>query len=109
MCPKFGGRLASPIFYPGHGTRVLRLTPEAKNRCDRPQVGPLLLALGQPPEIAQMAARYLLLAIPALPIMAIRETVTRYLLTQRVATPGLVVNTAAAALAPLYSYLLLFR
>jgi hypothetical protein len=73
------------------------------------QVEPLLLALRQPPLIAQLAARYLHIVIPCLPMMAVRETVTRYLLTQQVAMPGLVVNIATVLVAPLYSYILLFR
>jgi Na+-driven multidrug efflux pump len=72
-------------------------------------VEPLLLALRQPPLIAQMAARYLLLVIPTLPLMTVRETMTRYLITQQVATPGLVVNIITVTIAPLYSYVLLFR
>ena len=59
--------------------------------------------------IAKLAARYLLLVMPALPIMAVRETVSRYLLTQRVAAPGLYVNIITMFVSPLYSYVLLFR
>jgi hypothetical protein len=73
------------------------------------QVEPLLLALRQPPVIAKMAARYLLLVGPTLPLMAVRETITHYLIAQQVAGPGLVVHIITVIVAPLYSYLLLFR
>jgi Na+-driven multidrug efflux pump len=73
------------------------------------QAEPVLLAIHQPPDIARMAARYLLLVSPSLPIMAMHETMANYLLTQRQPIPSLVVNVAVLLISPLYSYLLLFR
>jgi hypothetical protein len=95
---------------PHHGPSTLLTSPACPSlSLIAAQVEPLLLALQQPPVIAKMAARYLLLVVPTLPLMAVRETVTHYLIAQQVAGPGLVVNIITVMIAPLYSYLLLFR
>lgn len=58
------------------------------------QARPVLLALGQEPAIADVAARYLALTVPALFLAAASDTTRRYLLAQRVVLPGMAAAVA---------------
>jgi MATE family multidrug resistance protein len=72
-------------------------------------VQPLLLALGQQPAVAAVAAKYLHQARPALVFACVSEVCKRYLLSQRVVVPGVVVMAVTMLLAPLWCWLLIFR
>lgn len=65
---------------------------------------PILTALGQSPEIASGAARYLLLTLPALYSYMVFDCVDKHLLAQGVVTPGVAITAAATALTPLYCW-----
>ncbi|KAG2445740.1 hypothetical protein HXX76_000346 [Chlamydomonas incerta] len=65
---------------------------------------PMLTALGQSPEIAAGAARYLLLTLPALYSYMVFDCVDKHLLAQGVVTPGVAITAAATALTPLYCW-----
>ncbi|KAL4443788.1 hypothetical protein ABPG75_011525 [Micractinium tetrahymenae] len=73
------------------------------------QAEPLLLFFRQDPLLARSAARYMQLTIPALFGQGVFEASKRYLLTQGVVRPQSVVTLAGLALAPLYSWLFIFR
>ncbi|KAG2451395.1 hypothetical protein HYH02_003996 [Chlamydomonas schloesseri] len=65
---------------------------------------PMLTALGQSPEIAAGAARYLVLTLPALYSYMVFDCVDKHLLAQGVVAPGVAITAAATALTPLYCW-----
>lgn len=60
------------------------------HRTPHGQAHPLLLALGQEPGIADVAARYLRILAPSLFIVVTSDTTRRYFLAQRIVWPGLI-------------------
>ena len=69
-------------------------------------IQPLLLSLGQPTEIASMAARYLALCIPCLFLTILTDCAKKYLQAQRIVAPGMWVTGLATALSPVFFYTL---
>jgi MATE family multidrug resistance protein len=61
---------------------------------------PLLLALGQEPQIAAGAAAYLSALTPSLYCYAAQECLKRYLMAQGVVTPAMVITIATTATSP---------
>jgi MATE family multidrug resistance protein len=72
-------------------------------------VEPLLLRLGQQPEIAAGAAGYLAILTPSLFFCAVQETVKRYLMAQGVVTAPMLATIVTTVTAPAYYYLLMYR
>jgi MATE family multidrug resistance protein len=70
---------------------------------------PILLALGQHPDIVALATQYLRILIPGLFLLVVNETTRRYFLAQRVVTPGMVTYLITSALSPLYNWLFIYR
>lgn len=66
----------------------------------------LLLQLGQQPEIAVLASRYLILCIPCLFLTTTMECLRKYLQSQRAVKPAMVVAGAVLAASPLFFWLL---
>ncbi|GFR46409.1 hypothetical protein Agub_g7991, partial [Astrephomene gubernaculifera] len=71
--------------------------------------GPLLRALGQQPEVAAMAARYLRLTLPALYGHTVFSCIDKHLLAQGVVAPGVAITATATALSPLYCWFFIVR
>ena len=69
----------------------------------------LLLLARQDPALAAAAARYVLLAAPALWCTGMFEAGKRYLMAQGVVRPVSAVTLVGLALAPLFAWLLIFR
>ncbi|GLI58905.1 hypothetical protein VaNZ11_000687 [Volvox africanus] len=65
---------------------------------------PILTSLGQAPEIAAGAARYLQLTLPALYSFLVFRCVDRHLLAQGIVAPGLAIATLATAMTPAYCW-----
>jgi hypothetical protein len=53
--------------------------------------------------------RFLHLIIPCLFLATLNECLRRYLLTQRVVIPGMVITALTGLLTPLYNWLFLFK
>jgi MATE family multidrug resistance protein len=70
---------------------------------------PLLLALGQAPEIASAASRYLILCIPCLFISTAMECMKKYLQAQRAVLPAMGAAGVATALSPLIFWYFVIR
>lgn len=70
---------------------------------------PILLALGQHPDIVALATQYLRILIPGLFLLVVNETTRRYFLAQRVVTPGMVTYLITSSLSPLYNWLFIYR
>lgn len=62
----------------------------------------LLLQLGQQPEIAALASRYLILCIPCLYLTTTMECVRKYLQAQRAVKPAMAVAAVTLAASPLF-------
>jgi MATE family multidrug resistance protein len=69
-------------------------------------LAPLLIALGQPPDVVSGCARYLRLLAPAVVAAAIAESTQNYLLAQGVARPGMAATLLTLALSLLYNRVL---
>ncbi|MEW5304049.1 MAG: hypothetical protein WDW36_006684 [Sanguina aurantia] len=69
----------------------------------------LLSVLGQPPDIAAGAARYLLLTLPALYLHSVHECMGRFLLAQGIVAPGVVISAITAAVTPVFCYVLVYK
>lgn len=69
----------------------------------------LLLALGQDPAIAVYAGRYLMLCIPCLFLTIAMECVRKFLQSQRVVAPMMMVAAFTTCIAPLYFWTFIFR
>ncbi|KAG2485830.1 hypothetical protein HYH03_015413 [Edaphochlamys debaryana] len=65
---------------------------------------PILTALGQAPEIAAGAARYLQLTLPALYSYMVFDCVDKHLLAQNVVTPGVAITAVSTGLTPLFCW-----
>ncbi|KXZ41992.1 hypothetical protein GPECTOR_228g509 [Gonium pectorale] len=65
---------------------------------------PMLAALGQAPEIASGAARYLHLTLPGLYAYMVFDCVDKHLLAQGVTAPGVAITAASTAVTPLYCW-----
>lgn len=66
----------------------------------------LLLQLGQQPDIAALASRYLVLCIPCLFLTTTMECIRKYLQSQRAVKPAMAVAAAVLAASPLFFWLL---
>jgi MATE family multidrug resistance protein len=66
----------------------------------------LLLALGQQPDIAALASRYLILCIPCLFLTTTMECIRKYLQSQRAVKPAMTVAAAVLLASPLFFWLL---
>lgn len=66
----------------------------------------LLLQLGQQPDIAALASRYLILCIPCLFLTTTMECVRKYLQSQRAVKPAMAVAAAVLVASPLFFWLL---
>ena len=69
----------------------------------------ILLALGQPPRASELAASYLQVLLPALPIQAVFESSRRFLYAQSIRWPPLLAAAIGTALHPLWLTLLVDR
>ncbi|KAF8062039.1 DTX2 [Scenedesmus sp. PABB004] len=69
----------------------------------------LLLSLGQQPDIAALASRYLILCTPCLFITTAMECVRRYLQAQRAVKPAMVVAGVTLAASPALFWLFVVR
>lgn len=65
----------------------------------------LLLQLGQQPDIAALASRYLYLCIPCLFLTTTMECIRKYLQSQRAVKPAMAVAAAVLAASPLFFWL----
>ncbi|GLC44103.1 hypothetical protein PLESTB_000929000 [Pleodorina starrii] len=65
---------------------------------------PILRSLGQAPEIAAGAARYLQLSLPALYSNMVFRCIDKHLLAQGVVTPGVAITAASTAMTPVYCW-----
>lgn len=66
----------------------------------------LLLQLGQQPEIAALASRYLIMCIPCLFLTTTMECIRKYLQSQRAVKPAMAVAAAVLVASPLFFWLL---
>jgi MATE family multidrug resistance protein len=66
----------------------------------------LLLQLGQQPDIAALASRYLILCIPCLFLTTTMECIRKYLQSQRAVKPAMAVSAAVLLASPLFFWLL---
>jgi MATE family multidrug resistance protein len=66
----------------------------------------LLLQLGQQPDIAALASRYLILCIPCLFLTTTMECIRKYLQSQRAVKPAMAVSAAVLVASPLFFWLL---
>ncbi|GBF98590.1 hypothetical protein Rsub_11315 [Raphidocelis subcapitata] len=73
------------------------------------RIEPLLLALGQEPAIAAVAARYLAILTPAIFLTVLADTCRRYFLAQRVVLPGMLSSIVVTCLSPLYNWFFIHR
>lgn len=69
----------------------------------------LLLQLGQQPDIAALASRYLILCIPCLFLTVTMECIRKYLQSQRAVKPAMAVAAAVLVASPLFFRLLVER
>jgi hypothetical protein len=69
----------------------------------------LLLALGQQPEIAAGAARYLSALAPSLYCYVAQECLKRYLMAQGVVKPAMLITIATTCASPLLYWLFMFK
>lgn len=67
----------------------------------------LLLRLGQQPDIAALASRYLILCIPCLFLTTAIECIRKYLQSQRAVKPAMTVAAVILAASPLFFWLLM--
>ena len=71
------------------------------------QAPTLLAAMGQRPEIAAEAGRYLLKLFPCVFLVVTADVMRKYLVAQGLAVPGMVATACAALAAPLFFHLAL--
>ena len=72
-------------------------------------IEPILLKLGQHPDIVAITSEYLHILIPSLFLTMINETNRKYLLAQRVVTPGMISSICTTALSPVFNWLYIYR
>jgi MATE family multidrug resistance protein len=69
----------------------------------------LLVLIGQPPDAAHLAGRYLRISIASIPAVILYECLKRFLQSQRVMHPMLWCSIVTAGLHPLWLWVLMYR
>lgn len=70
---------------------------------------PLMIAMGQQPDLAAGASRYLRLSIPSIFFQGAFSCVSKYLTAQSIVNPQTYCTTATIVLSPLFNWLLIYQ